>query len=197
MGGSITVAIILLFVLLYPAAFISGLIQGKSGSRAYPFRKLIYFGDYVLLPFRTVSPLADQQQTMTPSTLRQRKQVASTATLWKTSEGGCWIAQKSRRGWCSQLCMLTIRPLRRSSAWQQIGNREVPSVSTKQRAVPCMQNFANPASATLLIMQCAGRLCRGQRPVPDRGLRVLRRKARGRRHLACGRRRDGHSGWRR
>lgn len=46
--------LILLFVLLYPAAFIGGLIQGKLGSRAFPFRKLIYVGVYFVLAFVTL-----------------------------------------------------------------------------------------------------------------------------------------------
>tara|TARA_R110002073_G_scaffold21436_11_gene75512 strand:- start:5086 stop:5253 length:168 start_codon:yes stop_codon:yes gene_type:complete len=51
-------ALILLFVLLYPAALIGGFIQGKFGTRAFPFRKLIYVGVYAVLAFITLPMVA-------------------------------------------------------------------------------------------------------------------------------------------
>jgi len=51
-------ALILLFVLLYPAALIGGLIQGKLGAKAFPFRKLIYVGVYAVLAFVTLPMVA-------------------------------------------------------------------------------------------------------------------------------------------
>jgi hypothetical protein len=50
--------LILLFVLLYPAALIGGFIQGKLGSRSFPFRKLIYAGVYAVLAFITLPMVA-------------------------------------------------------------------------------------------------------------------------------------------
>lgn len=41
--------LILLFVLMYPAAFIGGLIQGKIGVRARPFRAAICIAVYICL----------------------------------------------------------------------------------------------------------------------------------------------------
>jgi hypothetical protein len=50
--------LILLFVLLYPAALVGGFIQGKLGSRAFPFRKLIYVGVYAVLAIVTLPMVA-------------------------------------------------------------------------------------------------------------------------------------------
>lgn len=50
--------LILLFVLLYPAALIGGFIQGKLGSKAIPLRKLIYVGVSAVLAFMTLPMVA-------------------------------------------------------------------------------------------------------------------------------------------
>jgi antibiotic biosynthesis monooxygenase (ABM) superfamily enzyme len=42
-------SIITLLVLLYPAAFIGGLLLGKIGARAVPFRMLINVVVYIVL----------------------------------------------------------------------------------------------------------------------------------------------------
>lgn len=49
---------VLLFVLLYPAALIGGIIQGSIGPRAFLFRKLIYVGVYAALVLITVPMVA-------------------------------------------------------------------------------------------------------------------------------------------
>lgn len=41
--------LIVLFVLLYPAAFISGLVRGKLGPRGRPFGKLVSIVTYLAL----------------------------------------------------------------------------------------------------------------------------------------------------
>lgn len=42
-------AIIVLFLLLYPAALLGGIVRGKIGSRAEPFRNLIHVATYAVL----------------------------------------------------------------------------------------------------------------------------------------------------
>lgn len=44
----------MLFILIYPAAFLSGLVRGKLGSRANPLRMLINVATYLALVFVVV-----------------------------------------------------------------------------------------------------------------------------------------------